>query len=804
MNGAEPRKELATTLFPIRGLAETTYKFRVLKVREKVPEDNRQPIRLQQWADRLWRQELRCPVFPTKRFGYPAFLIPEDDCPSERNSIEILDVPDRTYHVDVTDQVLEINIGEARGTERELICRMLERPFTDKLWKLRDVFWRYQWTLFYFLKPANESANQDIMNAYRGYKFGVVFVEGRGLHLAVDVKTRYVGRKSLSEFSAQEREAVLGDHMDLDSTFKDRARFLRDNGVAKFPCKYTGETGEIVSTYVINDAGETVLDYYRKTYPRLNIDPNDPAIFVKDGEDKPNLPVPASRLLPIFTTEFEGVRNCSVQPQMTPNERVSSIRDFLRYLQGVKYGDNPITVGGEVLTHERTVFIPPKLEFGSSHILQPFQGTIPPLWSERFDSQIVKWRSKKLPALYQNGPFHNEPLPGIVLLFPESMARPVRETFLNELKQEIKLQSGQDMQILQQRQYQVNRDEYRGSSLLMLATEIQSTIARCLTLAVLWNRHHKNIHGNLKDALRGTPSQCAWERTVSNICNQDNPQRAKSQRRNLTLGILTEAGVKPWVLAEPLHHDLHIGIDLLYGRVCYHFLHGKGGRIIDTCFGASTQRGKMREAIKRPDIRSQLVQSIKSIVKQGQKIKSIVIHRDGRWWPSESAGLGEALSDLKKDNSLDKDARCAVAEVRKNHMPIRLFSSLAGGQAYYQNPLPGTYFILDSNRILLTTTGRPGAWDEAEGRTASTLLFEVVDNIGDFNVVEIAEDAYRLTHLNWNAPDIDISLPVTIRWTDELLRETLQVPSQEDEDSEEADVDEGDEKDEETIEEDAD
>jgi hypothetical protein len=187
----------------------------------------------------------------------------------------------------------------------------------------------------------------------------------------------------------------------------------------------------------------------------------------------------------------------------------------------------------------------------------------------------------------------------------------------------------------------------------------------------------------------------------------------------------------------------------------------------------------MREAIKRPDIRAQLAQSIRSIVRQGQRIKSIVIHRDGRWWPSESAGLKEALTDLIKDKTLDSDVRCAVAEVRKNHMPIRLFSSVTG-QTNFQNPLPGTHFILDSNRALITTTGRPGAWDEPGGRTASTLLFEIVDAVDDFNITMIAEDAYRLTHLNWNAPDIDISLPVTIRWADELLRESLKAPTEED------------------------
>jgi argonaute-like protein implicated in RNA metabolism and viral defense len=41
------------------------------------------------------------------------------------------------------------------------------------------------------------------------------------------------------------------------------------------------------------------------------------------------------------------------------------------------------------------------------------------------------------------------------------------------------------------------------------------------------------------------------------------------------------------------------------------------------------------------------------------------------------------------------------------------------------------------------------------------------------DIVKIAADAYGLTHLNWNAPEIEISLPVTIRWSDERLREII-------------------------------
>jgi hypothetical protein len=49
------------------------------------------------------------------------------------------------------------------------------------------------------------------------------------------------------------------------------------------------------------------------------------------------------------------------------------------------------------------------------------------------------------------------------------------------------------------------------------------------------------------------------------------------------------------------------------------------------------------------------------------------------------------------------------------------------------------------------------------------------------DICALTEDAYRLTHLNWNAPEIEISVPVTIRWNDDALRASL-VSQQRDED----------------------
>ena len=792
MNGQKDSRQLAATLYPLVGLEGIHYRFRVLRVREPIPQDNLRPKRMQQWADKLWRQELRCPVYPSTRFGFSAFLIPEGDSPAVGKTIELKDVPDKLYHIDVTEQSMEVAIEEAVGDEGELVCRMLERPFSDKFRALKDKFWRAEWTLFFRLLPENEHVAQDLVNAYRGLKFGVVLLQGREPYFAADIRTKYVGRKSLLSFSPQEKQTILQNHLDTELRFEDRASFLRDNGPVKIPCRYAGDTGMSISQYVFNTTGETVYDYYRTHYQTTPVDPDEDAVFVQDRKDAPAIAVPGSRLLPVFTTEYEGLRNCSVRPQMTPAERATTIAAFLEELVEVRYEERRISIRRDHLIRERTIFVPPRLEFGGNEILDPFpQGSPPPTSSQLFDSQVVRWSSAKMPALYRYGPYHNEPLPDAVLLYPQSIERPLRETLLQDVTQEIVQQTGQHPRVVQQRSYAIGRVERMGNALLRLAVEIRAMNRRQLALVVLWDRFDGQVYGELKNTLSPVLSQCVTERVVRSIGARANPQRATTQVRNLALAVLTEAGVQPWVLADRLHHDLHIGIDLLFGRIGYHFLYGTGGRLVATEFGESRSKGKAREAIKKATLQRRIETSIRSIVQGGHDIQSIVIHRDGRWWPSERAALREALVRLQNDEVLPLDVRCSVVEIRKNHLPVRLFTAVKeDGCEFLQNPLPGTYLILDRQRVLLTTTGRPGAWDNPRGRTAGTLLLEIVDSIGAVDIEYIAEDAYRLTHLNWNAPDIEIGLPVTIRWADEALRETFRTLAKEEEEREDSTSDE--------------
>jgi hypothetical protein len=786
-------RELSATLYPLDGVAGARFRLRILKVREAIPQDNHRPRRLQRWADDLWRRHLRCPVYPTGRFGDPAFLIPEGGAPSG-TTIEVHDVPDKHYHIDVTEQLLEVAVDDATPTERELVCRMLERPFTDALLARRDRFWRTEWTLFFRLTAENAHVRQDVINAYRGMKFGVVLLQGEGPHFAADIRTRYVGRRSLLAYNPDDRRALLGDHLDLDARIEDRSSFLRDNGPIKLACRYAGEVGKTLDACTFDDSGETVYTYYRRRYPGLHVDPSEPTVFVQDREGGATLPVPASRLFPIFTTEYEGVRQCSIKAQMSPTQRAQVIEEFLREIPERAFDGRYLAIRRQAVRRPRTVFPPPRLEFGAGEIIAPFSGGhVPSATSQAFDSAVVKWGSLKLPALHRWGPHHNEPLPDGVLIYPSSLDRQTREGLVDHLAREIQLQTKQRLPIRQQRAYEIGAGERMGGSLLRAVRHAAADFPRGIGIVVLWDRLMQRVHGDLKEHARPMLSQCVTERVARGIAAGTDPQRAASAARNLALGVLIEAGVKPWVLADPLHHDVFIGIDLLYGRVGYHILYGTGGRVIKRAFGESLARGRMAEAVKRPDLRSQVESALRAIVAAGHPTRSLVIHRDGRWWPSESAGLADAVKRMTDENLIPRDFRYAVLEIRKNHLPVRLFTSVVGHVPPLLNPLPGTYLLLDSRRVLLTTTGRPGAWDTPRGRTAASLLVEVVDANGTVDAEELAEDVYRLTHLNWSSPDIEIGLPVTIRWTDEGLRETLRHAGSGEEEDE--DVEEGDQED---------
>jgi hypothetical protein len=775
------KKSLAASLFPIRGLEDCTFRLRTLRVQNPVPRDNYYTKRMQQWADTLWRR-MKCPVFAISGGAIPEFLIPAEANHSAGDILTIEGVPSMQYTIEVTDEITKVNLVDAQPDERALVGKMIDRIITDRLLTLPREYWRKEWTLFYRMQAENLNHDGDAVNAYRGFKFATSVIDPGELYLACDVRTSYVGKRSLLDYSEEERQNILYSHLSDDIETEDRATFLRDNGPKKIPCRYVGVTSQTISKFRIEELDKTIFEYYREKYPRLALDPNDPAVWVQDRSKDISLAAPASALFPVFTTEEEVLRSCSIKPFIGPEERVLEVQGFLADLGEITYSGKRVKIDEHYLTRPQSIFVPPALEFGAGEKLLPFPENLPP--GKRvpdIEDAVSGFRIGKMSSLQKAGPFSTEPLPDVVFFYPEDFPRQAREQFIKNLNQELVLQTGSRMNIVHQRFYRVGPKERRGNSLLYnIRSAKEEHSGFVLALVVLWGGFSRSVYERAKDALRSAPSQFVTDRVARTIADSRDPQQSRSRGRNLALGVLTASGVQPWVLAEELHHDVYLGIDLLHGRVGYNFLSGKGGRNVRMSSGAAVKRGRIHEALNKGELCGKIERTLREIRADGVPIRSFIIHRDGRWWPRESQALQAAVSALIEDGTLDGDCRVGVLEIRKSHLPVRLYTCTESPvSTQLGNPLPGSYLQLDERRVLLSTTGRPRQWDR-QGRTAGTLLLNLVEFTHPLSVGELAEDAYRLTHLNWSAPEIEISVPVTIRWNDDALRVSLQTVDEDD------------------------
>jgi hypothetical protein len=217
-----------------------------------------------------------------------------------------------------------------------------------------------------------------------------------------------------------------------------------------------------------------------------------------------------------------------------------------------------------------------------------------------------------------------------------------------------------------------------------------------------------------------------------------------------------------------------MGVDLLYNQVIYVFVCGKGGRYVWVRRGMPRKRHFLTEKIDEIELADRFEEAVREAKQLGVEVRSVIIHRDGRWWSNEDQALTDAVAALQSDKTLPSNAQVGVVEVHKSHLPARLFTIAKNGNESLENPIPGSHLILNDSEVLLTSTGQPGPWDR-QHKTASTLLLRIArnDKANPIEINKVAADAYGLTHLNWNAPEIEISLPVTIRWSDERLREMV-------------------------------
>lgn len=758
-------KRIFSTLFPIKAERNLEFKLRVLRVVEKLPKDSKSTERLNQVAGELWRRVLKCPVKPFRVNESPSLLVPEEKA-HLADGYSFLGPANRQYHLELTDEVITVDLNEDDLDRRDMVCDLLVRSFSDRFISLKDKFWRWHWTLFYKHEPENYQEPNRLAEAFRGIKFSVAWLDNIGLHLAADVRTKYIGRQSLAQYLQAKDTRNIAEHLKTDRRKDERGScFIRDNRVVRYSCLFAGKSDETVEEVEFEDRDgkrKSVLEYYKNKF-KINLAPNDQVIYVKDNEYKEAIPVPASRLFPAFDTEqMRKMHRClrirrPPSPQLSPEKRVSIIKNFLINVRKAHFGDVVLELDLNPLSEKQQYFIPPNLLYGGGFTLR--YGEIShPKHADNPERLISDWINNKMPSLLRHGFFSRPPLPRLDLWMPSGWDISLRDNIKHFLGNEIKRQCKDGGIELKPRVYET------ASNIINELKKHQRQHA--LHIIGLADDLPPSTHPRIKQ-ISEINTQCFSENTANRIDEA-------GFHRNLALAVLIDAGVKPWILGTDLNYNVYIGIDVLENRAAFHFFWGPGAQKIRFIPGHSVSQARHQEAIKARHIIKYLTEGLRQIHSDtGESIKSLTIHRDGRWWLSEQVGLEKTLEKLSPE-IVDENCKIAVVEIRKTHLPVRLFMrKFIDGTHFFANPVPGVYRVLNRNQILMVTTWNPIRPDATNGRTSGVILANVIYSRHNHDILEVGRDVYDLTQLNWTAPGIEINIPVTIRWADHRLREEL-------------------------------
>ncbi|MDP4092825.1 MAG: hypothetical protein Q8920_05620 [Bacillota bacterium] len=234
-----------------------------------------------------------------------------------------------------------------------------------------------------------------------------------------------------------------------------------------------------------------------------------------------------------------------------------------------------------------------------------------------------------------------------------------------------------------------------------------------------------------------------------------------SKYDNLGLGIYVSSGGKPWRLAKQFKNSVYIGI--AFGQVVEHTKRLVGIAEIFDEYGQSISMKCMN--IKNKDL-SESFNEDKDYHLSTQLMEHTVYsllydyyecHNNN--WPQEVI--------IHKTSSYNNEELQAIGNLKDYPFkikPVRIYSN----GSYLWNiiksgtiPTRGLYFTIESNKVLLYTSGLIGSQSKYFFPGMPYPLL-VEDQSTDYDMEKVSEQIIQLTKLNWNSTNSYEREPVTI------------------------------------------
>ena len=758
---------LETNVFPILNLSELVTTYVLCKIRGLNPEQpeyyqNRQAL------IRKLSFSLRSPATIIERDEEPWLVLPGNVTPPPspyplvRTSV-YFDPP-------TEERVIDFSTREPANDEigRRFLQFLLQQPLTTN-----PRLWQPGAGLPFF--ERNTAEHIGPLLRYRGFSCRIVPTIEAGLALSVDVAHKVLAARPLAI------------HMTREQFRNWRGpRCIYRFGYQWFEIRPTAFSALTVSEERFQENGKewNLLEYIaeksRKPIPpELANLPHDATVLYYSSNQGQQRSAPTGLCYQVFDTNSNEVKRSHGGTLLNASERRAAIQRFVHeYLQNLRFGEYTLKLTSEPLSAPQKMFLMPDFEFGKDKVLS-VRGTahanqVPLNRIGRTRLDMMRDRDA--------GFFVNEPLDRQYLFLPQT----VQDSFGTQYVSDLSATAGELAQnplaykpvIVPYNDRGPRTFVHQGRAILEAANVhcdlpgyalvmIHSTTDQKL-------RQHDQLAAMVTRELAKLDIRAAVNHSsMSHQCyeqgaNRDGAPyyRVRAASESRLRGYLRAVALNkiflnnerwPFVLATPTNADVTIGIDVKQHTTGFTIV-GKRGSLIRTVLANSSQKEQLLEQQVAKHITDILCKEARE---PGITIRNIVIHRDGRSWPSELRGIAKAIRTLRTDGIIAADANYSVLEISKSSgAPIRMFNV---GRNWVDNPQVGNYWIAAEGDAYLCATGVPFA----RSGTVRPLHIRFVQGTIPFELC--LEDVYYLTTLAWTRPEDCTRYPITIKLNDRRL-----------------------------------
>lgn len=639
-----------------------------------------------------------------------------------------------------------------------------------RLWKGSSPY------IFYIKDPKTLGYGTNRVDLYPGFSCRTQFLPNIGFGLVIDTQSMFLDAQSLAEHNANKENWRRWIKRHFLYEFGDHWYFIQLKNIekksiqeAQFADAATGSTTNL-------------FDYLTRKFkgrkPEFGaLKPDDLAITYGSANQQGERYAASSLVRLRYQTSEPQAQAFHKKTILTPDVRLQELQSIIEtYLsQKIRLEGITLDIAKEAASVPYRFFPIPSQRFGKDKILprpQTHLQGIREYWSKR-----KNWLDDSNIGIYLG----NDEISSHYLMLPVSITddEDTAEKIEHDIKEKV-----QSYSPVPYNPKLVVWDDKKARSIPQIRTEISQRKelmikagVSCAVVVLPQGRSKADI-GKLRRHIKKVFSpevrvKCVQASELIRFMHGVQNDKDKGARRyqsyleNTALDILVTSGYRLWVLNEPLHYDLYIGIDVLNNIAGFTFVAG-GGAI---CRFTSSQ-SEQKEQLSAEQVSEVLGKHLREIIPRfkqlyGRLPQHLVIHRDGRWFSTESQGFNAITTKLYQEGLLPEKMVKGVVEIQKTSAQRwRLFArekKHGTNESSIYNPIVGSYFKFTAKQGLICTTGAPG---RIPG-TSKPLVANIVE--GNLDIEKVLRDIYWLSVLAWTKPDGVQSLPITIKLADTWL-----------------------------------